>query len=352
MTDRPLVSVITPTFNQAAFIEQTLASVRAQTYPEIEHIVMDAGSTDGTLEILQREAEAGNLSFVSEPDRGMYDAINKGQARARGAILAYLNSDDAWFPWSLETAVDAFDARPDADLVFGDGIQLTQANAFQRLRLFAPFDRISLANYESICQPAVFWRRRLYERMGGFDAEMRYSADLDYWLRAADAGAVIVHVPEILAIERMHGAAFSTAHHDQMVAEIEAMRARHTGIHGTPEDFQRAVDRNLAWQRWLWLRFMLAVAFRPLGRSWRRFIEDGELKIRGMQIVRNVRRLKHDKLRNAVKSRLAYEIVGVDPGPLPRPSWVRMLVQRVVLVAGALPWLLPRWLAVRTYERR
>lgn len=352
MTDRPLVTVITPTFNQAAFIERTLASIRAQSYPEIEHIVIDAGSTDGTLDILRREAAAGRLSFVSEPDRGMYDGINKGQARARGEILAYLNSDDCWFPWSVEAAVETFQAHPDAELAFGDGIKVTEENGFQRLRLFAPFDRISLANYESLCQPAVFWRRRLYERMGGFDAEMRYAADLDYWLRAAAAGAAIVHIPEVIAIERMHAAAFTAAHHDAIVVEIEAMRARHTGDQGGFENVRRASARVVRWQRWLWLRFMIAFAFRPVGRPWRRFIEHGGLAVRGKQIASGVRRFTDERMRNAVKSRLAYEIVGVDPGALPRPRRGRILLQRVTLAARALPFLLPMWLNVRLHERR
>ena len=162
-----LVSVVMPTLNQARFLERALESVHAQTYHPIEHVVIDGGSTDGTVEILRRAAAAGRLSYVSEDDRGMYDAINKGLARTTGEILAYLNSDDAWFPWAVETVVAAFEAHPDADLVYGDGIKVDEASGSHRLRILPPFHRISVANYESLCQPAVFWRRELYERMGG-----------------------------------------------------------------------------------------------------------------------------------------------------------------------------------------
>src|SRR4029079_2623963 len=112
---RPLVSVVTPTLNQARFLERTLASVRGQTYPNIEHIVVDGGSTDGALEILERERRAGTLRTTSGPDAGMYDAVNKGLGMATGEVLAYLNSDDAWLPWAVERVMQVFESKPSVD---------------------------------------------------------------------------------------------------------------------------------------------------------------------------------------------------------------------------------------------
>jgi glycosyltransferase involved in cell wall biosynthesis len=352
VTNRPLVSVITPTLNQAAFIERTLASVQAQVYPRIEHIVMDGGSTDGTLEIVRREADAGRLTYVSEGDRGMYDAVNKGLALARGDVLCYLNSDDAWFPWAVETVVATFLGHPDADIVFGDGIKVTDDPTQQRLRLFGPFDRLSLATYESLCQPAVFWHRRLYDRLGGFDPTMRFAADLDYWLRAAAAGAPIVHVAEVVAIERIHAARLSSAHEAAMATEASAMRARHAGDQGGPEARRRAVNRDERLQRWLWLRFMTAVAIRPAGRPWRQFIRHAGLSVRGRQIISGIRRYHHKRLWGAVTSTVAPEILGVAMTAPPRPSPVRGALQRLRLLAFSLPLFVPAWLAVRLKERR
>ncbi len=116
----PLVSIVTPTRDQGPYIEQTLRSVAGQTYPRIEHIVVDGGSTDGTHAILARHAAARGLVWWSEPDDGMYQAVNRGFARANGEILAYINSDDLYFPWSVEVAVRALQAGP--DLVYGDAL--------------------------------------------------------------------------------------------------------------------------------------------------------------------------------------------------------------------------------------
>jgi glycosyltransferase involved in cell wall biosynthesis len=309
--DRPLVSVVTPTLNQAQFLEPTLRSVRKQSYPRIEHIVVDGGSIDGTLEILRSagsergSSDDGVLRWQTGPDRGMYDAVNKGLELAHGEILAYLNSDDAWLPWAVEAATRVFEANPRVDLVFGDGIKLHEEDGAQRLRLFPPFDRVSLANYESLMQPAVFWRRRLTERIGGFETGMRYVADLDYWLRAAEAGARIEHLSEVVAIERIHAGRLSSAQSAAMALEDKGMRAGHAGDRGGAAGRKRAVDRDIRWQRWLWFRFVLAASFRSLPGPWHRFLRNGAVKVRRRRALKGSRPYQNKQLRNAVISGVA-----------------------------------------------
>lgn len=345
----PVVSVITPTLNQARYVTHAIESVRAQSYPAVEHIVVDGGSTDGTIEILRREGDAGAIRWVSEADDGMYEAVNKGLAMASGDVLAYLNSDDAYLPWAIEVVVRTFRARPDVDLLFGDGIKLNESTGAQRLRLFTPFDRISLANHESVMQPAVFWRRRLVERIGGFDAGMRYVADLDYWLRAAGAGARIAHVNEVLAVERNHAGRLSVAQSAAMGAEAQVMRARHAGPHGGPEARQRAIARDVRWQRWIWLRFLTAYALRPLPGPWDRFLRDGDVKVRPQRILEATGLPKFTLLWDAVTSPLAAGVLGAAGEKAPRRRrgtprrfrlrllWIalpRLVASRIRLVTG------------------
>lgn len=303
------VSIVTPTLNQAKFLEATLESVRHQTHEVAEHIVVDGGSDDGTIDILRRHGDRGTIRWTSGPDVGMYDAVNKGLAMATGDILAYLPSDDVYLPWAIEAVVAAFAARPELDLVFGDGVTFEQDSGIQILRLNPPFDRVSLANYASVLQPAVFWRRHLYERLGGFDVRMRYVADLDYWLRAAAAGAAIAHLDEVIAIERVHDERLSTASRTAMREEELEMRARHGAAATGKRRWQRAARRWQRWQRWLWLRFLVASALRPLPGPWHRFLVEGKVTVHPRAVLSGLRPGRHARLRKAMQSRLAAEIV-------------------------------------------
>jgi len=243
----------------------------------------------------------------------MYDAINKGLALARGDILAYLNSDDAWLPWAVEAALRVFESKADVDVVFGDGVKVYQDGRVQRLRLFPPFDEVSLANHESLMQPAVFWRRRLTDRIGGFDTTMRYVADLDYWLRAAAVGAKIAHVNEVLAIERIHEGRLSTAQHDAMAAEDAGMRAKHAGAAGGPGGLKRAVDREIRWHRWLWWKFVASSDFRFIPGPWRRFLREAGVTVDRSRAIDGARPGpdQYRLLRNAVVSTLVAEVLAV-----------------------------------------
>jgi glycosyltransferase involved in cell wall biosynthesis len=152
----PLVSVITPTLNQARYIRDTLQSVRDQRYGEVEHVVVDGGSSDNTLAILSAHKQTSRFRWTSGPDAGMYDAVNKGLRMARGEILAYLNSDDLYLPWTIQTAVDFLQAHPDVDLVYGDYISLDEASGV-RLPLLPSGDGRSTSGLGSSTPPCSTW---------------------------------------------------------------------------------------------------------------------------------------------------------------------------------------------------
>jgi glycosyltransferase involved in cell wall biosynthesis len=198
----PVVSIVTPSFNQGRFIRQTIDSVLAQDYPHIDYRVIDGGSTDETLDVLKSYGD--RVAWVSEKDRGQADAINKGMAQARGAIRAYLNSDDLLRPGAVSRVVEHFARHPACELVYGRDATIDADG--QPLGLFptAEFSLDALADCCCISQPAAFWRARLADVIGPFDESLHLVMDYDYWLRAAVAGMTIEHIPDVLAHTRMH----------------------------------------------------------------------------------------------------------------------------------------------------
>jgi len=206
--DLPLVTIVTPSFNQGRWIRQTLESVAAQTYPRIEHVVVDGGSTDETVQLLK---EAPGIRWISEPDRGQADAINKGTRMSSGEFVAYLNSDDLLYPDAVSIAVDAFRRDPSIDLLYGDGTVIDEKGNTSWEWLSRPEDFRLLADYHFlwndstnyILQPATFWRRSLHDRVGLFDESFHYALDVEFWLRVGFSGARMVHVPRKLGLFRM-----------------------------------------------------------------------------------------------------------------------------------------------------
>jgi ADP-heptose:LPS heptosyltransferase/GT2 family glycosyltransferase len=214
----PRISVVTVTYNQADYLEETLQSVLGQGYPDLEYIVLDGKSTDRTPEILERYRD--RLAYcVSEKDAGQSDALNKGFHRATGEILAWLNSDDRYLPGALHRVALAFDSYG-ADVVAGGCAMLQDRQAapfgihHNSLPLGKvvplPLDRLldiegSWIKGDFFWQPEVFWTRHIWERSGGRVAQdLFYSMDYELWVRMAQSGACIVHIPDSLAVYRMH----------------------------------------------------------------------------------------------------------------------------------------------------
>jgi glycosyltransferase involved in cell wall biosynthesis len=283
LNTRPLVSVVTATLNRAELLKHTLRSVQRQTYPNVEHIVVDGGSTDDTLHVLRRYQSMYRLRWMSGPDAGMYQAINRGLREAEGEILAYLNSDDLYFPWSIEVVVETFAKSPDADLVFGDAIAIDDSSGRQSLNFQPPFDTDYIRRWGFLCQPAVFWRRRVWEEEGGFDESLRFVADCDYWMRTGGHRR-FVKTNEFLAIERNHPMTLRAVESPELAAELATVRARYvdmTGIrHRLATLHHRA--RALAWALWLLGVYALKSTLpRPLVRgAWSRLLMSGRSRIR------------------------------------------------------------------------
>lgn len=178
---KPSLSVIVPSYNQGRFIRATLESVLSQGYEGVEILVMDGGSKDETVEVLK--SYGSRITWVSEPDRGQTDAINKGLGRASGDILCYLNSDDVLFPGSLQAVASCFESEPDTQVLYGHAHHLKEDGSYMEDYYTERWNYQRLLSVCYICQPTVFWRRSVVERYGVFDDMLQFAMDYEYWLR-------------------------------------------------------------------------------------------------------------------------------------------------------------------------
>ncbi len=245
------LSIITPSYNQARYIEETIQSVHAQGYPHLEHLVIDGGSTDGTLDILKQYEHT--LRWVSESDEGQADAINKGFKQATGDIVTWLNSDDVYLPQALHRVGDFFSQHPAVDVIYGDYHLIDQNGEVLLRKKEIPFDHdILLYGLDYISQPTTFFRRSVFDKVGYLDDSLHYGLDWEYWLRMAAAGLKFAHIPHPLAATRWHIEAKTLEAPPEMYAEHQAIRERYWNKHR----FQAP-----GWQRgyavWLnkWYRF-------------------------------------------------------------------------------------------------
>lgn len=209
MLNPPRISVITPSYNQADYLEHTIQSVLSQGYPNLEYILIDGGSNDGSLDIIKKYA--GKFTYwISEPDEGQADAINKGFAHASGDIVAWLNSDDIYLSDALSHAAQAFQSDSDLGLVYGDLQSIdTQGRIFNTIT-YTPYTLLDLLAFRIIGQPSVFFRRALLDQSGPLDITYRYLLDHHLWLRIAHI-ARIKYIPIPLAAARHHPAAKNVA---------------------------------------------------------------------------------------------------------------------------------------------
>jgi glycosyltransferase involved in cell wall biosynthesis len=250
MQELPLVSIVTPSYNQGRFIEETILSVLNQDYPRIEYIVMDGGSTDETLDILR--TYESRLAWSSEKDKGQSDAINKGLRLAKGEILAYLNSDDTYLPGAITRAVRYLTVEnPDSAFVYGQGYYTTADGAIIKKYHTEAFNFQHLAENCYICQPATFWKRDVIEKIGLFDEDLHYAMDYEYWIRIAKHYGTLGYMKEYLANARTYPETKTMSKQLEASEEILNLLKKHYGGGNIPPHWiyayaQHYMDRRIS----------------------------------------------------------------------------------------------------------
>lgn len=226
---RPLVSIVTPVLNGARFLPECLASVRAQNYPRLEHVVVDGGSTDGTLELL---AAAPGIRWVTGRDCGMYDALRRGFELAQGDVFAYQNADDRYaHADAVAWAVEWLEAHPEADLAWGDfrWIDARGEELTRRARRVPPARQDDILRYNFVPPHAAFVRARVVRDEGlGPDPSFQYAGDWEWYVRLHRAGKRFTHLPRLLADFRLHaGAKTATFARRKLLGEWRRVCRRH-----------------------------------------------------------------------------------------------------------------------------
>ncbi len=230
---KPLISIVTPSLNQGRFIRAAIRSVLSQGYPNLQYLVMDGGSTDGTLEVLRSYDD--RVRWVSEPDAGQSDAIARGFARCRGEILGWLNADDVLMPGAVERAAREFEHSPEAGLIYGRGVILDEdgeeTGPFAGIEPFNLWRLLHTLDY--VLQPAAFFRRDAYEAVGGLDRDLFWAMDWDLWLRLAGV-AEVRFVDHVFAGSREWGATKTATGGWRRIRELSSVIRRHTGRAWSP----------------------------------------------------------------------------------------------------------------------
>jgi len=249
----PRITIVTPSYNQGCFLEQTIRSVLDQQYPNLEYMIVDGGSTDESVDIIKRYASALTW-WVSAQDAGQSDAINKGFRRSSGALAAWLNADDYYLPGALHAAADAYRRQPGASFYFGNGLRVDRAGKPQGA-FFAEgqvrFHRPALVwGLNTILQPAAFIQRDCLARVGYLDETLHYGMDSDLWLKLSALAPPEI-IQQTLAASREYGEAKTSTGSFGRIEELRQIAAKYSGCAQTPGSLLYWADtmRRLALDR-------------------------------------------------------------------------------------------------------
>jgi glycosyltransferase involved in cell wall biosynthesis len=232
-SEGPKITVVTPSYNQAEYLEETIRTTLLQGYADLEYIIIDGGSTDGSVDII-RKYERYLAYWISERDKGPSDAIHKGLRKASGSILGWLNSDDLYRPAALQKVASAFRKAQGIDVVYGNTYWIGGDGRVLAEKRQTPFSKLAyLYAGADLQQPSVFWTRELYNKAGGLDASFRAAFDTDLFLRFFALEARFQHIPEFLAAFRIHSAQISDVMLQTCRREVATLRARHLKFSAT-----------------------------------------------------------------------------------------------------------------------
>ncbi len=242
----PSIGIVTPSYNQARFLKATIDSVLGQAYPRLSYHVQDGGSVDGSASIL--ESYGNRISWLSHPDKGQAEAINLGFAGFDCDIMAYLNSDDALLPGALSYVAGYFDRHPDVDIVYGHRVFI-DSDGWEIGRAVLPgHDGKALLYAGYIPQETMFWRRRVWEKIGSFDVNLQYALDWEFLLRAQAAGFKFARAPRFIACFRVHDQQKTTSNYDVGRREMRALRLKYLGHVPSQSEIARGISGYLARQ--------------------------------------------------------------------------------------------------------
>jgi glycosyltransferase involved in cell wall biosynthesis len=276
------VSIITPTYNRAGYLAETIDSILGQDYPRIEYIVLDDGSTDATPEVLARYGS--RIRWEAHPNMGETRTVNRGFSLAQGDIVAVVNSDDPLLPGAIRAAVDALRNRPDALVAYPDWLTIDANSKVLRTIQVPDYDyAFMVRRFCCIVGPGAFMRRRAVERVGGRDSGYRFVADFDFWLRLGLLGP-FARIPRVVATFRVHPDSTSVMQRGRAMAE-EHVRLAHEFFSSTvlPPTIRRLEREARSWAFYYaglaagppgflsWSYFAKAVATHPMSalRKWR-----------------------------------------------------------------------------------
>jgi glycosyltransferase involved in cell wall biosynthesis len=242
MSEQLSFSIVTCSFQQGKFLEATIRSVLGQNYPNLEYLIIDGGSTDGSVDIIRRYADQVSY-WVSEPDEGQTHALVKGFKRSRGDLMGWLCSDDLLLPGALATVSDFFVAHPEVDVVYGDALWIDRDGRFIRCKREMSFSRfVMLHDHNYIAQPSTFWRRRIYDAVGGLDTRFKLAMDADLWERFSRK-TKIVHIPHYLSCARSYPEQRTSSQRGTSLGEDAAIRKRASLEQRLPRTLLRGAAR-------------------------------------------------------------------------------------------------------------